>query len=125
MDVPAHLRYSVHHEWIDDTTDPATVGITAFAASALGDVIYAELPDPGSHLTAGDVCGEVESTKSVAELYLPVSGDVVAVNEEALADPGLIGADPYGRGWLLRVRVTGGPPLMSADEYRVFADDAR
>ncbi|MCX4391226.1 glycine cleavage system protein GcvH [Micromonospora peucetia] len=118
MDVPARLRYSTNHEWIDDTAEPATVGITAFAAAALGDVIYAELPEPGTHLAAGEVCGEVESTKSVAELYMPVSGEIVATNEAVVADPGLIGADPYVEGWLFRVRLTDVPPLMTADEYR-------
>ncbi|MEU9510225.1 glycine cleavage system protein GcvH [Micromonospora sp. NPDC048170] len=118
MDVPARLRYSTNHEWIDTTTEPATVGITAFAAAALGDVIYAELSEPGTHLAAGEVCGEVESTKSVAELYLPVGGEIVATNEAVVADPALIGADPYGAGWLLRVRLTDVPPLMTADDYR-------
>ncbi|SCL44363.1 glycine cleavage system H protein [Micromonospora citrea] len=125
MDVPAHLRYSENHEWVDESIEPAAVGITAYAAAALGDVIYAELPEPGSRLAAGDVCGEVESTKSVAELYLPVGGEVVDVNREVLADPGLIGADPYGKGWLLRVRLADVPPLMTADEYRALVDDVR
>ncbi|RNH97435.1 glycine cleavage system protein H [Micromonospora aurantiaca] len=91
MNVPEHLKYSLNHEWVNDSVQPAEVGITAFAAEALGDVIYVQLPEPGSHLTAGDVCGEVESTKSVAELYLPVSGEVVAVNEAVIANPDLFG----------------------------------
>ncbi|MEV4467417.1 glycine cleavage system protein GcvH [Micromonospora echinofusca] len=124
MDVPARLRYSRNHEWIDDTTEPAAVGITAFAAAALGDVIYAELPEPGTHLSAGEVCGEVESTKSVAELYLPVSGEIVATNEAVVANPDLIGTDPYGAGWLVRVRLTDAPALMTADEYRAYLADA-
>ncbi|AYF26911.1 MULTISPECIES: glycine cleavage system protein GcvH [Micromonospora] len=125
MNVPKHLRYSINHEWVNESVDPAEVGITAFAATALGDVIYVELPEPGNHLTAGDACGEVESTKSVAELYLPVSGEVVAVNEEVLADPSLIGADPYGKGWLVRVRLAEAPPLMSSDEYLAFCNESR
>ncbi|MCL7456290.1 glycine cleavage system protein GcvH [Micromonospora echinofusca] len=134
MDVPARLRYSRNHEWIDDTTEPAAMGITAFAAAALGDVIYAELPEPGTHLSAGEVCGEVESTKSVAELYLPVSGEIVATNGALVADPGLIGTDPYGAGWLMRVRLTDAPALptaravgsslLTADEYRAYLADA-
>ncbi|MEW2380305.1 glycine cleavage system protein GcvH [Micromonospora sp. NPDC047812] len=120
MDVPARLRYSRNHEWIDDTAEPAAVGITAFAAAALGDVIYAELPELGTHLSVGEVCGEVESTKSVAELYMPVSGEIVATNEAVVADPGLIGTDPYGAGWLVRVRLTDAPALMTADEYRAY-----
>ncbi|ADU09849.1 MULTISPECIES: glycine cleavage system protein GcvH [Micromonospora] len=125
MNVPEHLKYSLNHEWVNDSVQPAEVGITAFAAEALGDVIYVQLPEPGSHLTAGDVCGEVESTKSVAELYLPVSGEVVAVNEAVIANPGLIGADPYGKGWLLRVRLAQMPSLMSPDEYRAFSNESR
>ncbi|RGC69388.1 Glycine cleavage system H protein [Micromonospora sp. MW-13] len=120
MDVPARLRYSANHEWVDDSVEPASVGITAFAASALGDVVYVELPDPGTHLVAGEVCGEVESTKSVAELYMPVTGRILATNEAVVADPSLIGSDPYGDGWLFRLRVTDPPELMTADEYRTY-----
>ncbi|WP_405107801.1 glycine cleavage system protein GcvH [Micromonospora sp. NBC_01405] len=120
MDVPARLRYSANHEWVDDGVEPASVGITAFAASALGDVVYVELPDPGTHLVAGEVCGEVESTKSVAELYMPVTGRILATNEAVVADPSLIGSDPYGDGWLFRLRVIEPPALMTADEYRTY-----
>ncbi|WP_433342217.1 glycine cleavage system protein GcvH [Micromonospora sp. CA-111912] len=120
MDVPARLRYSANHEWVDDSVEPASVGITAFAASALGDVVYVELPDPGTDLGAGEVCGEVESTKSVAELYMPVTGRILATNEAVVADPSLIGSDPYGDGWLFRLRVTDPPALMTADEYRAY-----
>ncbi|MFI1194463.1 glycine cleavage system protein GcvH [Micromonospora sp. NPDC020750] len=124
MDVPARLRYSANHEWVDDSVEPASVGITAFAASALGDVVYVELPDPGAHLVAGEVCGEVESTKSVAELYMPVTGRILATNEAVVADPSLIGGDPYGDGWLFRLRVTDPPALMTADEYRTYLTES-
>ena len=89
------LRYSAEHEWIDDRT-PATVGVSQVAADALGDVVYVELPAVGASLTAGEVCGEIESTKSVSELFTPVSGTVVEVNEAVVADPALVNADPYG-----------------------------
>lgn len=125
MDVPARLRYSANHEWVDDSVEPASVGITAFAASALGDVVYVELPDPGTDLLAGEVCGEVESTKSVAELYMPVTGRILATNEAVVADPSLIGSDPYGDGWLFRLRVTDPPALMTADEYRTYLTESR
>jgi glycine cleavage system H protein len=114
---PEHLQYTVEHEWLAAGT-PATVGITETAAQALGELVYVELPEVGDEVRAGTVCGEVESTKSVSELYSPVSGTVVEVNEAAIDDPALVSSDPYGAGWLLRVEVTGTGPLLTADEYR-------
>jgi len=110
------LRYSAEHEWINDDS-PVAVGISAVAADALGEVVYVELPEVGAQLTAGQVCGEIESTKSVSELFAPVSGEVVQVNEAAAADPALINSDPYGEGWLFRVAVSDEGPLLSAEEY--------
>ncbi len=110
------LRYSAEHEWINDDS-PVTVGISAVAADALGEVVYVELPEVGAQLTAGQVCGEIESTKSVSELFAPVSGEVVQINEAAAADPALINSDPYGEGWLFRVAVSDEGPLLSAEEY--------
>ncbi|MBO1900784.1 glycine cleavage system protein GcvH [Leucobacter weissii] len=110
------LRYSVEHEWIDDRT-PATIGVSRVAADALGDVVYVELPEPGATVTAGQVCGEIESTKSVSELFSPVSGEVVAINDAVVADPSLVNSDPYGDAWLFRVAVTEEGPLLSAGEY--------
>ncbi|MEV4414815.1 glycine cleavage system protein GcvH [Catellatospora sp. NPDC049609] len=115
--VPAHLRYTREHEWLTGDGDVATVGITAFAAGALGDIVYLELPAPGRTVTAGEPCGEVESTKSVSELYAPADGEIVAVNEAATADPGLLNSDPYGQGWLFRLRLTGTPELLDAAGY--------
>ena len=120
-DVPEHLQYTVEHEWLA-AGSPATVGITDTAAQALGELVYVELPEVGDEVTAGTVCGEVESTKSVSELYSPVTGTVVEVNTAAVDDPALVGADPYGEGWLLRVDVTGTGPLLTADEYRAQVD---
>lgn len=114
--VPEDLQYTAEHEWLA-SGEPATVGITASAAQALGDIVYLELPEVGSGVTAGAVCGEVESTKSVSEIYSPVTGTVVEVNGDVVDDPSLVNADPYGRGWLLRVDVVATGPLLSAEEY--------
>ena len=114
---PEQLRYTAEHEWLQEG-DPATFGITQTAADALGELVYVELPAVGDEVTAGAVCGEVESTKSVSELFSPVSGTVAEVNQAAVEDPALVNSDPYGAGWLLRVTVTGTGPLLSADEYR-------
>jgi glycine cleavage system H protein len=114
MSVPAELRYTQEHEWIAIEEATATIGITDYATQQLGDVVYVSLPQVGAAVTAGEPCGEVESTKSVSDLYSPVDGEVVEVNEELNDDPGLINAEPYGLGWMFRVRV--------ADEHRAEAD---
>lgn len=114
--IPTELQYTAEHEWVT-TGDPATIGVTANAADALGDVVYLELPEVGSQVTAGSVCGEIESTKSVSELYSPVTGTVVETNDDVVADPSLVNSDPYGRGWLLRVEVVATGTLLSAQEY--------
>ena len=96
---------------------PVAVGVSQVAADALGEVVYVDLPEVGAQLTAGEVCGEIESTKSVSELYSPVSGEVVEVNDAVVADPALVNADPYGAAWLFKVAVTEEGPLLSAEEY--------
>jgi len=117
MSVPTDLQYTAEHEWLRLDGDVVTIGITEFAASALGDVVFVGLPDVGARLTAGQVCGEVESTKSVSDLYNPVDGEVVEVNA-ALADgPGAVNTDPYGAGWLFRLRVSGPVELLDAAGY--------
>jgi len=121
-DVPANLQYTAEHEWIDGEA-PATVGITKNAADALGDIVYLELPTVGSEIAAGAVVGEVESTKSVSELFSPVSGTVVEVNQAAVDEPSVVNADPYGAGWLFRVDVTGTGALLSAEEYAASITD--
>jgi glycine cleavage system H protein len=115
-ELPTHLHYTVEHEWLDDGA-PATVGITGTAADALGDIVYLELPAVGEEIIAGAVVGEIESTKSVSELYSPVSGTVVAVNQAAVDDPSVVNSDPFGEGWLLKVDVTSTGPLLTAEEY--------
>ena len=113
---PPNLRYSVEHEWVDDAT-PATIGVTSVAAEALGDVVYLELPEVGAEIAAGSVVGEIESTKSVSELYSPVTGTVVEVNQAAIDDPAVVNADPFGAGWLFKVEVAETGDLLSAEEY--------
>ncbi|WP_345803116.1 glycine cleavage system protein GcvH [Microbacterium sp. AZCO] len=99
------LKYTEEHEWIALDGDVATVGITDFAADKLGDVVFVDLPGVDSGVTAGQVCGEIESTKSVGELYAPLTGDVVAINDAVVDDPSLVNSDPFGDGWLVKLRV--------------------
>lgn len=109
MSVPAELRYTREHEWLSVDSGSAQVGITDYAAQALGDVVYVDLPDVGATVSAGEPCGEVESTKSVSDLYSPVDGEVTEVNGDLDDDPGLVNSDPYGSGWMFRVKVTAAP----------------
>jgi glycine cleavage system H protein len=128
MSVPAELRYTAEHEWVAVEGETATIGITDFAAQALGDVVFVSLPTVGATVFAGDPCGEVESYKSVSELYSPVTGEVTAVNEELNDDPALINAEPYQLGWIFRVRLTAGAEattgLLSATEYEELTASA-
>jgi len=117
MSNPANLQYTAEHEWISTDGDLARVGVTAYAADALGDVVYVDLPALGTTVTAGEPCGELESTKSVSDLYAPVSGEIVEVNEAVDADPSLVNSDPFGAGWLFVVRVAGTGALLDAAAY--------
>ncbi|MFD4958696.1 glycine cleavage system protein GcvH [Microbacterium sp. NPDC058389] len=99
------LKYTAEHEWVALDGDTATVGITEYAADKLGDVVFVELPAVGSTVTAATVVGEIESTKSVGELYAPLTGEVVAVNDAVVDDPSLVNADPFGAGWLVKITV--------------------
>jgi glycine cleavage system H protein len=123
--VPEQLQYTAEHEWVSITGQLATVGITEHAANALGDVVYVSPPAPGTKVTAGEPCGEIESTKSVSDLYSPVDGEVTDVNLDVEEDPGQVNADPYGAGWLFKVRLDDEPPgdLMSADQYAELTKD--
>ncbi|HTI21186.1 MAG TPA: glycine cleavage system protein GcvH [Kutzneria sp.] len=116
--IPDHLRYSAEHEWVAVSDGIARIGITEYAAEQLGDIVYAELPGEGDSVTAGEPCGELESTKSVSDLFSPVSGEVVAVNEAVKDSPETVNSDPYGEGWLFTVRVDGDPDdLLDSDAY--------
>jgi glycine cleavage system H protein len=123
---PDHLRYTAEHEWIDwvdGAGDPVTIGVTAFAADQLGDIVFVGLPSIGDALSAGSVCGELESTKSVSDLYAPVTGTVLAVNEAVVVEPGLVNSAPFDDGWLLRVELAEPPAeLLSAAEYFALTD---
>lgn len=114
--VQTGLRYSAEHEWIDGGA-PVTIGISEVAADALGEIVYVDLPEVGATITVGQVVGEVESTKSVSEIFSPVAGEVVEVNDAAVGDPAIINSDPYGEGWLFRVAVSEEGPLLSAEQY--------
>ena len=124
-EIPADLYYTEEHEWVQRTGDDTVrVGITDYAQSALGDVVFVQLPDVGSDVTAGESFGEVESTKSVSDLYAPVSAKVVAVNGDLEANPQLVNSDPYGEGWLVDLQIDGSSledalrGLLDADGYR-------
>ena len=111
------LHYTDEHEWIASDGGTATVGITDYAADKLGDVVFVELPAVGDELAGGEVVGEIESTKSVGELFAPIDGTVTEVNEEVVASPDLVNSDPFGSGWLVKVRFEQLPTLLSHDEY--------
>ncbi|MFF2052295.1 glycine cleavage system protein GcvH [Leifsonia sp. NPDC058194] len=111
------LKYTAEHEWLLVEGDVATVGITAYAAEKLGDVVFVELPAVGSDVASGRVVGEIESTKSVGELFAPVDGTITAVNDAVVDSPELVNSDPFGEGWLVKVSFTALPTLLSYDEY--------
>ena len=121
MTIPAELHYTAEHEWVSVDGTTASVGITDYAQRALGDVVFVSVPAAGTRVTAGEPCGEVEATKSVSDIYSPVTGEVTEVNGDVDDDPGLVNSDPYGAGWLMRVQLDedeGEPSgLLTADEY--------
>lgn len=115
---PENLQYTKEHEWVSVDANTYTMGITDYAQGALGDIVYVQLPKVGEVITSGKVCGEVESTKSVSEIYAPVSGTVVAINESLANTPESINSDPYGDGWLVKIEVSTTPSdLLSAKDY--------
>src|ERR1700742_5105202 len=132
MSVPAELRYTQEHEWVAIDGGTATIGITDYAPQPLGDVVYVSLPEVGAAVTAGEPCGEVESTKSVSDLYAPVDGEVVEVNAELEDDPSLVNAEPSTSGWMFRVRVAQDSngnaalptDLLSASDYEELTKSA-
>ncbi|MFC9239288.1 glycine cleavage system protein GcvH [Streptomyces decoyicus] len=122
MSNPQQLRYSKEHEWLSGAEEGvSTVGITEHAANALGDVVYVQLPEVGATVAAGETCGELESTKSVSDLYSPVDGEITEINEDVVNDPSLVNSAPFEGGWLFKVKIGGEPgDLLSADEYAAF-----
>ena len=111
------LQYTEEHEWVVVDGDVATIGITDYAAEKLGDVVYVDLPAAGTAITEGNVVGEIESTKSVGELFAPLSGEVAEANQAVVDAPELVNSDPFGEGWLLKVTVSSLPKLLTRDEY--------
>jgi len=127
MSVPEELYYTAEHEWILITDSTARIGITDYAQRALGDVVYVSMPTLGSRVTAGDPCGEVESTKSVSDIFCPADGEVAEVNPEIDDDPGLVNSDPYGAGWLFKITLDSAdqvpPGLLTAAEYQALTQE--
>ena len=124
---PQDLKYTSEHEWVRTPGEhhgSVRVGITHFAQDALGDIVYVSLPEVGATVTAGGTCGELESTKSVSDLYSPVSGEVVEANQDVVDDPSLVNSAPFEGGWLFKVRVSEeAGDLLTADEYSAFIGD--
>jgi glycine cleavage system H protein len=117
---PKNLRYATTHEWAILEGDQCTVGISKFAVDQLTDLVFVELPEVGDHVFKGESFGEIESVKAVSELYSPVNGEIVAINEKLLDDPAKISADPYGKGWMVKIKVEPGTNLdhlMTLDKY--------
>ncbi|MGB3955020.1 MAG: glycine cleavage system protein GcvH [Brooklawnia sp.] len=122
-ELPDDLRYSSEHEWVrSDDSKVARIGVTDFATSEMGDIVYVSLPTVGSTVVAGDACGELESTKSVSDLYAPVSGVVTSVNEAVTEEPESIGEDPYGEGWLFDVEMSDPAELDALLDAEAYAE---
>jgi len=116
--IPNELSYTKEHEWVSAVDLTFTMGITDYAQAALGDIVYVQLPKVGETVVAGKVCGEVESTKSVSDIYAPVTGTIVAINDSLSNSPESINSDPYGGGWLAKIEVTAAPSdLLTAAQY--------
>ena len=125
MDVPADLRYTEDHEWVRLADGEGAVGITAYAADELGDVVFVELPKPGRRVARREVFGVIESVKTASDLYAPVAGEVVAVNEALAGAPELVNSDPQGAAWMIAVRLTDPKAvgaLMDAKAYQAFVE---
>jgi glycine cleavage system H protein len=123
MTDPDEIRFSREHEWVKVTGELALIGITDYAQDQLGDIVYVDLPEPGTALVQFEKMGEIESVKAVSDLYTPISGEVVRVNDAVVEKPELVNTDPHGDGWLLEVRridVSEMEKLLTADEYDAF-----
>ena len=125
MNIPAELRYSTDHEWVRIEGTTATIGITEYAQDALGDVVFVEVPDPGLAVAAGESFSEVESTKSVSDIYAPITGSIAEVNSALESQPELLNSDPYGAGWICRIELSDPSELeglMDAEAYRALTE---
>jgi glycine cleavage system H protein len=123
VSVPEELEYTRSHEWVRTEDDTATIGITDYAQEELGDIVYVELPEQGDTFDAGDSFGSIESVKAVSDLYTPVGGEVVEVNEALNDSPEKINEDPYGEGWLVKLRVSEEGDLLSASDYEQLLEE--
>ena len=123
MSVPEELQYTRSHEWVRTEDDTATIGITDYAQEELGDIVYVELPEEGATFDAGDSFGSVESVKAVSDLYTPVGGEVVEANEALGDNPEKINEDPYGDGWIVKLRVSDEGDLLSASDYEQLLEE--
>ena len=123
MSNPTNRSYTAEHEWVLVEGDVATIGITAYAAEKLGDVVFIDLPKVGTSTTYMKICGEIESTKSVGELYAPLDGEVVEINDVVVSAPETVNTDPFGAGWLIKVKFTSLPELMTAEEYAALTGE--
>ncbi|MEM7298238.1 MAG: glycine cleavage system protein GcvH [Bacteroidota bacterium] len=118
MNIPSDLLYTKDHEWVKIDGDIATVGITDFAQGELGDIVYVEIETEGETIDAGEVFGTVEAVKTVSDLFMPLSGEVVEANAGLEANPEIVNSDPYGDGWMVKIKISDkGDSLMSAEEY--------
>jgi glycine cleavage system H protein len=123
VNVPEELEYTRSHEWVRTDDDTATIGITDYAQEELGDIVYVELPEEGDTFDAGDSFGSIESVKAVSDLYTPVGGEIVEVNEALNDSPEKINEDPYGDGWLVKLRVSEEGDLLSASDYEQLLEE--
>jgi glycine cleavage system H protein len=125
VNFPSDLRYTKEHEWVRVEGDAGTIGITDYAQDQLGDVVYLDLPKAGASAAQGEKMGEIESVKAVSDLYSPVTGEITDVNQDAVDNPEVVNDDPYGRGWMIKVRLADAVEvegLMSAQDYEAFVD---
>jgi len=126
MSVPADLRFTKEHEWVRIEGDIATFGISDHAQEALGDIVFVELPEVGRNIDAGEAYGVVESVKAVSDVYAPVAGEVIEINETLESEADLVNSDAYGAGWIIKVKISDNnadTELMDADEYTTFLDE--
>tara|TARA_B100002051_G_C16448824_1_gene492664 strand:- start:147 stop:521 length:375 start_codon:yes stop_codon:yes gene_type:complete len=119
MNIPDNLEYTEDHEWIRFDADVAYIGVTDFAQGELGDIVYVEVETVGDDISSGEIFGTVEAVKTVSDLFMPVSGEVLEFNEQIESNPELINNDPYGEGWIIKVKVSDrGDKLLSVDKYK-------